>query len=97
MGESSRAWLDARDGHAIIRVLHRPAGGNVKSEWIGTKEAAEIIGVSESTIYRSFAEGAEPPPDQVYGRGNWRQKPLMRRRIMQIRRSRAIEMSIEAH
>lgn len=62
-------------------------------EWISTAQAAEILGVSESTVYRSLAEDADPHPNDVYGPDGYRRKPLTRRRIMQIRRSRVVALT----
>jgi excisionase family DNA binding protein len=60
-----------------------------KSEWIGGGEAAEILGVGRTTVYRSLRD--VELREQQWGREGegWRYKPLTRRRIFQVRRSRA--------
>lgn len=54
-------------------------------EWVSTPEAARLLGVSESTVYRSLAD--PETADAEWGPGNWRRKPLVRRPIFQVRRS----------
>lgn len=54
-------------------------------DWVGTPEVARLLGVSESTVYRSLADPATA--DAEWGAGNWRRKPLVRRAIFQVRRS----------
>lgn len=62
-------------------------------DWISLKEAAGILGVSESTVLRTVKdpqEAAETWGDENVG---WRLKPLMRRRIFQVSRKRAEEIA----
>jgi hypothetical protein len=54
-------------------------------EWMSTADVAAALGVSEATVYRSVKEPADA--DAEWGKGNWRTKPLARRRIFQIKRS----------
>lgn len=61
------------------------------SEWISIREAAAILEVSDSTVYRSLTDPAEA--DRYWGRGNWRVKPLSRRGDLQVRRKRAEELA----
>jgi len=58
-------------------------------EWISVTEATEIIGVGRSTVYRSLKDPAERA--EVWGAEGvgWRIKPLSRRGIFQVDRSRA--------
>lgn len=57
-------------------------------DWMSTREVADALGVSESTVRRSLADPATA--DAEWGAGNWRQKPLVRRATYQVRR-RAVE------
>jgi AraC-like DNA-binding protein len=63
-------------------------------EWIGVKDAAEVLDVSVSTVLRSFKD--QETADRQWGPGNWRRKPLTPRREMQVRRSRAEELAAQA-
>lgn len=63
------------------------------AEWLSTKESATLLEVSESTMLRVLSDAATA--DAEFGPGNWRLKPLSRRRIYQVRRS-AVEMRIQA-
>jgi len=53
-------------------------------DWIGLRDAAGILGVSVATVYRSVLNDADA--DAEWGPGNWRRKPLIRRREIQLRR-----------
>ena len=55
------------------------------SEWMSTREAARTLEVSERTVLRSLATREEA--DHWWGVDGWREKPLSRRRILQVRRS----------
>lgn len=60
-------------------------------EWISPDDAAKILGVSRSTVYRSLQD-----PDRAnrwWGDGNWRRKPLTDRREHQVRRTRVLELA----
>lgn len=61
-----------------------------KLEWISPDEAARIIGVSRSTVYRSLQPERA---DVEWGPGNWRKKPLSQRGDLQVLRSRAHEIA----
>lgn len=54
------------------------------SDWISTADTAARLGVSESTVYRSLADGKESA-DAAWGEGNWRRRPFVRRTIYQLR------------
>lgn len=54
-------------------------------DWVSTPEVARLLGVSESTVYRSLADPVTA--DSEWGAGNWRRKPLVRRPIFQVRRA----------
>lgn len=63
------------------------------SDWISGVEAAAILGVSESTVYRSLAdEVVRAEQWGIEGKG-WRYKPLSTRRIFQVSRARAVELA----
>jgi transposase len=63
------------------------------SNWISGREAATLIGVSESTVYRSLAE-PDVRAEQWGAEGvGWRYKPLSRRRIFQVSRRRAEQLA----
>jgi transposase len=53
--------------------------------WVSTPEIARLLGVSESTVYRSLAD--PETADREWGAGNWRRKPLLRRAVFQVKRS----------
>lgn len=60
-------------------------------EWISPDDAAKILGVSRSTVYRSLQD-----PDRAsrwWGPRNWRRKPLTDRREHQVRRARVEELA----
>jgi hypothetical protein len=63
------------------------------SDWISGEEAATLIGVSRSSVYRSLRD----PDERAERWGNegegWRYKPLTRRRIFQVSRRRAQELA----
>jgi len=61
------------------------------SEWISHRQAAKILGVSESLVYRSLATPERA--DRWWGPGNWRIKPLSERGDRQVRASRAHELA----
>ncbi len=63
------------------------------SEWISTPEIAKILEVSERAVYASLAD--RETADKVWGPGNWRIKPLSRRRIPQVRREVAVRKAAE--
>lgn len=54
-------------------------------EWLSTKEVADALEVSESTVFRSFASPAIA--DARWGPSGWREKPLSARKIYQVRES----------
>ncbi len=54
-------------------------------DWISTREAADILDVSEATVYRSVK--TPEVADREWGTGNWRRKPLLQRPRYQLRRS----------
>lgn len=56
-----------------------------ESEWMSLKQAADRLEVSERTVLRSLATAAEA--NRWWGETGWREKPLSRRRILQVRRS----------
>jgi hypothetical protein len=53
------------------------------AEWLSTKEVADALEVSESTVLRRFASPAVA--DQWWGSGGWREKPLSVRKVYQVR------------
>lgn len=59
-------------------------------EWLSTQEAAELLEVSERTVLRSLETPEEA--NRWWGQTGWREKPLSRRRIVQVRRSVAEAM-----
>lgn len=61
------------------------------AEWLSTKETAALLEVSESTILRSFVT-PEAANEMWGGRDNWRRKPVVRRTIWQVRRTRVEKM-----
>ena len=61
-----------------------------EAEWLSTKEAAARLQVSERTVLRSLATPQEA--NGWWGETGWREKPLSRRRILQLRRSVVEEM-----
>lgn len=62
-----------------------------ESEWISPDDAAKILGVSRSTVYRSLQDPARA--SRWWGDGNWRRKPLTDRREHQVRRTRVEELA----
>lgn len=57
------------------------------AEWLSLEEAADILEVSKSTVYRSLTdEGRRAAEWGAEGEG-WRHKPLARRKEFQVRRS----------
>lgn len=62
-------------------------------EWISTREAAAVLGVSESSVYRSLRD--EQVRDVRWGEEGvgWRRKPLSARGIYQVSRQRAEELA----
>lgn len=57
------------------------------AEWLSVREAAVLLEVSESTVYRSLTdEDTRTAEWGAEGKG-WRYKPLAQRRIFQVRRS----------
>ncbi len=67
------------------------------SDWISGDEAAAILGVSRSTVYRSLTDPAERGSrwgDESVG---WRYKPLARRRIFQVSKRRTEELAGGPH
>lgn len=61
------------------------------AEWLSTKETADALEVSESTVFRSFA--TPETADRRWGSGGWREKPLSERKIYQVRESVVLEMA----
>jgi predicted DNA-binding transcriptional regulator AlpA len=53
-------------------------------QWISTREAAALLGVAESTVYRWLAD--ESVRKEVWGAEGvgWRYRPVLRRRIYQV-------------
>lgn len=60
-------------------------------EWVGVRQAAKILGVSDSLVYRSLLDAEKA--DRWWGPGNWRVKPLSERGDLQVRESRAQELA----
>ncbi len=85
--------LDVSDGCAIMRGYSDQ--GVTVSDWIGTGDAAAIVGVSESTVYRSLRDDNAEQRAEWWGKENegWRRKPLSRRGIFQVSRKRAEELA----
>jgi hypothetical protein len=67
-----------------------------KIDWIGGQEAAEIIGVGRTTVYRSLLDPDER--ERQWGREGegWRYKPLTRRKTFQVSRQRAEQLAAAA-
>lgn len=63
--------------------------------WVSTAHAAAIIGVSESTVYRSLCDDNAAQRAEWWGAEGvgWRRKPLSRRGIFQVSRQRAQELA----
>jgi hypothetical protein len=59
------------------------------TDWISGAEAAEILGVSPSTVYRSLADPGQRAEQWGTEGDGWRHKPLSRRRVYQVSRQRA--------
>jgi hypothetical protein len=64
------------------------------ADWLGTKEIATLLDVSESTVWRSFV--TPEAADEMWGKDNWRRKPIVRRTIWQVRKDRIEKMRHEA-
>lgn len=62
-------------------------------EWISGDEAAELLGVSRTTVYRSLADDAVRQQEWGDEGAGWRRKPLSRRGIYQLRRSAVLAKS----
>ena len=63
------------------------------TDWISGEEAAEVIGVSRSTVYRSLKDETERAQQWGAEGEGWRYKPLSRRRIFQVSRARAQQIA----
>lgn len=63
------------------------------SDWISGAAAADILGVSPSTVYRSLADPAERTQQWGDEGKGWRYKPLSRRKIFQVSHARALTMA----
>lgn len=65
------------------------------TEWVGRREAAEILGVSESSVYRSLSNPAVR--QEMWGTEGegWRFKPLSTRGVIQVSRARALQLAGE--
>lgn len=64
------------------------------SDWISSTEAAKLIGVSRTTLYRTLADADERA--KVWGAENegWRRKPLVRNRVIyQVSAARAKQIA----
>jgi hypothetical protein len=66
---------------------------NDVTEWITGAEAAEILGVGRTTVYRSLNDPAERERQWGTEGEGWRYKPLTRRRIFQVSRERARQLA----
>lgn len=78
------------DVRSCLATMYWQAGVDV-AEWLSTKETADALEVSESTVFRSFANAETA--DRRWGSDGWREKPLSERRIYQIRESVVREMA----
>lgn len=54
-------------------------------QWMSTAEVGLALGLSEATVRRRFATPDEA--DAEWGAGNWREKPHVKRRMFQVKRS----------
>lgn len=63
------------------------------SEWISGDEAATILGVSRSTVYRSLTDEDERARQWGTENVGWRYKPLSRRLIFQVSRTRTEQIA----
>jgi len=61
------------------------------SEWVSVTEAAEILGVSRSTVLRSLQDPQRRAVAWGAEGDGWRRKPLSPRGDYQLRRSRVLE------
>jgi hypothetical protein len=66
------------------------------SYWIGGGEAAEIIGVSRTSIYKSLRDPDVRAAKWGAEGVGWRYKPLVDRAIYQVSRIRAEEIATES-
>lgn len=72
------------DVRSCLPKTNWQAGADVP-EWLSTKEVADALEVSESTVFRSFASPAIA--DARWGPDGWREKPLSVRKVYQVRES----------
>jgi hypothetical protein len=62
-------------------------------DWISGAEAADIIGVSRSTVLRSLQDEIERSTRWGAENVGWRFKPMSRRGVFQVSRKRAVEIA----
>lgn len=62
-------------------------------EWISGQDAATILGVSKSTVYRTLTDPESRAETWGAEGVGWRRKPLSRRGIFQVSRQRAEEIA----
>ena len=62
------------------------------NEWLSLREAANRLPVSEATLLRRLRSGEG---DEVFGKGNWRRRPYVKRPIYQVRASWVAEQERE--
>jgi hypothetical protein len=70
---------------------------NKPAEWISGGNAADILGVGRTTVYRSLHDPDERKRQWGEEGEGWRYKPLTRRRIFQVSRTRAEQLASGDH
>lgn len=64
------------------------------AEWASLADAAAALGLSRQTLLRQLQDPAIAA--EVWGDGNWRRRPLYRRKVYQVRTARVAELAEEA-
>ena len=61
-------------------------------DWISTEDAAVLLDVSKSSVYRSLADEGRRSTEWGEEGVAWRYKPLSTRKIFQVSRRRVMEL-----